>query len=1518
MPVSHDTNQEGMAGVLNRSFAALLLLFTALCASGSAGPVLEIKPVTWDVIGLDSNNVNSGPNRYPVGVRVSNTGDASATNLSVAFTAEAPVNSYISILPAAPISHASLSAGDYQDFFFEATITRTSAAYDTTQPYHITVTADAPANSPSTPANRELYVEKLVSQNRNDILSITGATTAYVGDTLLYELYSTTAPGGYEQLSNFINFPSSMFQVMDVQQCYSAPALASGCNPFATGYTNDKVYADACGWENDTTSANIRSCVGPANIPGGKAGGDMYTLFTVKIIGTGVATLASAGYDFSGSSYHYNADFGSNVLVVTVLATPGTITGHMFSDTNGNGIQSGEPNLSGVQVRITASDGSVQTVTTNASGNYSAIVPPGSTIADVIEASLPGGSNLTTAAGTDYQTVVVVTGASTATSTVGYQQSATPTGSLSVSKTSNAASFNDPGDTATFTITVTATGVQNNVSVSDTLPDGLTAVPGSTVVSGPSITTNVQDNFDPGTTYSENDGTVNWLGDWAETGDDGVVGTGDILITTDSTPGTSPPTGNKLRIGQTSNELKRSANLGSASSATLSFKYRRVSMITNCDLIVEVSGDGTTFLTGAGEFLKIDGVGATPTDTNYISANLTIPAAARTSNFALRFRTSSSASWGDTRFCYVDDVKISYPTTISGNDPPNLVTSSQGVSLANGESLTVTFNATIDQPQPDGVTALTNSATAAASNANPATGNYSTNFGSISGHVFNDFDGNGSQGGGETDRPNVTINLISGGPDNNLATTGDNITHTSELTDSAGDFTLSGLMPGSYRVSIDSTSIPDGATVTTTHPRDITIAAMGSTSTGNTFGIRQPGAIEGRVFDDYDGDGTQDSGEPGIINVSVNITDSTGTGGNLTDSSGNYSSSVAAGSDTVDVDEAFLPGGYVLTTGLPGGNSTQVIAVTAGATSNASAIGYQFQGTISGTVFQDFDGDGTQDPGEPGIPNITVTITDGIGLTHVTSTDSNGQYTVPSLPVGASGSATVDVDQNDPQMPSGAFLTTTDPASTTIVGGSTVNVPTGYQRRGTLTGHLFSDLDADGIEDGGEPGLANVTVTITPAYGSAFTVTTDSNGNYSTSVLADLTDADVDNADPDLPSNFIITTGTDPQLDIPVPAAGTANAASIGFCADPDNDGLCNADDNCDNTPNPGQQDCDGDGIGDACDLTDSSPPVISSCPSNQSTNADADCSVPVPDFTAGVVASDSCDPSLTVTQSPPAATMVGAGIHTVTLTVTDDGGNTATCARTFTVSDVTPPTISAQGNVVVPADPGSCSATGVALGSPIVSDNCAGVSSSNDAPGSFPLGTTTVTHTATDASGNTATSTHTVTVQDTQAPAANCQNVTVAIDGSGNASITAAQVDNISTDNCSITSRTVNPSTFTAANLGANSVVLTIADAAGNTATCTATVTVRDTTNPTAIAQDVTVYLDGTGNASVTAAQVNNGSSDNSGTVNLDVNPFAFTAANLGPNPVTLTATDGSGNSATDTATVTVLDNTPPTGIAQ
>lgn len=81
----------------------------------------------------------------------------------------------------------------------------------------------------------------------------------------------------------------------------------------------------------------------------------------------------------------------------------------------------------------------------------------------------------------------------------------------------------------------------------------------------------------------------------------------------------------------------------------------------------------------------------------------------------------------------------------------------------------------------------------------------------------------------------------------------------------------------------------------------------------------------------------------------------------------------------------------------------------------------------------------------------------------------------------------------------------------------------------------------------------------------------------------------------------------------------------------------------------------------------------------------------------------------------------------------------------------------------------------------------------------------------------------------------------------------------------------------------------------------------------PVAVAQDISVILDATGNATITPDQVNAGSSDTFCIDGISADPSSFTCQDIGPNIVTLTVTDINGKFSTDEAIVTVVDNSPP-----
>lgn len=170
-----------------------------------------------------------------------------------------------------------------------------------------------------------------------------------------------------------------------------------------------------------------------------------------------------------------------------------------------------------------------------------------------------------------------------------------------------------------------------------------------------------------------------------------------------------------------------------------------------------------------------------------------------------------------------------------------------------------------------------------------------------------------------------------------------------------------------------------------------------------------------------------------------------------------------------------------------------------------------------------------------------------------------------------------------------------------------------------------------------------------------------------------------------------------------------------------------------------------------------SGPPNIN-CTVNQTATTNNNlCSHTHPDTDWNATGSASCPGSminyvLSGASSGSYATLAGAvfakGLTTVTATITDNGGLTASCTFTVTVTDAQNPTVTAPLPVTAIANAAGCSATGVTLGIPVAADNCSIASVTNNAPGTFPPGTTTVTWTVTDGAGLTAIATQIVTVQ--------------------------------------------------------------------------------------------------------------------------------------------------------------------------
>lgn len=276
-----------------------------------------------------------------------------------------------------------------------------------------------------------------------------------------------------------------------------------------------------------------------------------------------------------------------------------------------------------------------------------------------------------------------------------------------------------------------------------------------------------------------------------------------------------------------------------------------------------------------------------------------------------------------------------------------------------------------------------------------------------------------------------------------------------------------------------------------------------------------------------------------------------------------------------------------------------------------------------------------------------------------------------------------------------------------------------------------------------------------------------------------------------------------------------------------------------------------------------------------------------------------------TATGATPSVTFSSLGTFDVTLVVNDGFSDSEADTVQVTVQDTTAPSIAAPADLDL-----ECTGPDmvVDLGTPTVTDLCDPAPAvTHDAPDTFHLGTTTVTWTATDASGNAASVTQTVTISDTTPPTI-VAPADLTIECEGPATVIDLGTPTVS-DVCDPAPAVVNdaPADF---HLGTHVVTWTATDASGNVATATQTVTVVDTTPPTLV-PPADITTEGTGPTTpvdVGTPQVTD-VCDPAPTFSHDA-PTEFV---LGTTVVTWTATDASGNVSRATQSVTIVDTTPP-----
>jgi hypothetical protein len=304
-----------------------------------------------------------------------------------------------------------------------------------------------------------------------------------------------------------------------------------------------------------------------------------------------------------------------------------------------------------------------------------------------------------------------------------------------------------------------------------------------------------------------------------------------------------------------------------------------------------------------------------------------------------------------------------------------------------------------------------------------------------------------------------------------------------------GSYLFENLPAGDYDITVDTSDpdMPAGLTTETYNPTTVTVPDS-TPVTGTDIGFTGDGVVDGAILHDTDGDAVGDLPISGVAVTAVWTDPATGvtnTYTTTTDAAGAYTfTNVPAGDYTVTVDTDTVPTGLEVNTADPDGtfDSTTDFSLAIGETLSGQDFAYHGDNTVTGSLWFDWNADGTNDPDpEISLEGITVTATwDGPDgpVTYTTTTDADGNYTFEGLPAGD-----FDVTVDPTGLPDGLVTETFDADGTfdsttplTVVDGDPVPpLDFGYTGDAFVGGTLWFDANGDGIQDPDEiplPGTA--------------------------------------------------------------------------------------------------------------------------------------------------------------------------------------------------------------------------------------------------------------------------------------------------------------------------------------------------------------------------------------------------------------------------------------------------------------
>ncbi len=334
-------------------------------------------------------------------------------------------------------------------------------------------------------------------------------------------------------------------------------------------------------------------------------------------------------------------------------------------------------------------------------------------------------------------------------------------------------------------------------------------------------------------------------------------------------------------------------------------------------------------------------------------------------------------------------------------------------------------------------------------------------------------------------------------------------------------------------------------------------------------------------------------------------------------------------------------------------------------------------------------------------------------------------------------------------------------------------------------------------------------------------------------------------------------------------------------------------------------------GNADTCNfdvtVNDTEAPVAD-CPADITVDNDPGECGAIVSFT--VDGTDNCA-GVTTTATPASGSSFPIGTTQVEVVATDAAGNADTCNFDVTVLETEPPVLTCPTDIIVANDPGQCGA--VVTFDPTATENCGSATiTANPASGSvFPIGITTVEVIATDGSGNADTCYFDVTVNDTEAPVAECpSDISIGNDpGECGAVVDFTPTAN---DNCAGVTVSSTPASGSFFDVGTTTVEVIAFDAAGNADTCYFDVTVQDLEDPI-LQCSGTIEVDNDPGECGAIVNFTSTVTDNCPGATVTCDPASGSFFDVGTTTVNCTAIDAAGNESVCSFAVIVNDTENP-----